>query len=76
MSVADIGLSWSKAELLVSLGKGRTFAVFQILWNCWVTKETFKICVIPGESSRAFSFQKQKVSHLGQWQSFSHAAMH
>ena len=46
MSVADIGLSWSKAEILVSLGKGRTFTVLQILGNCSVTKETFKVCVL------------------------------
>ena len=62
-------------QILVSLGTGRTFAVFQILGTYWVTKETFKICVITGVSSRAYSFENQQVSHLGQWQSFSHATM-
>ena len=75
MSVADIGLSWSKAELLVSLGKGRTFAVFQILWNCWVTKETFKVSVITCMSSKAYASKTKKASHLGYRQSFSHATM-
>ena len=60
MSVTDIGLSWSKAETLVSLGIGRTFAVFQILGTCRETKKTFKICVITGVSSRAYPFQNQK----------------
>ena len=46
ISVTDISLSWSKADILVSLGIRRTFAVFQILGTCWETKETFKICVI------------------------------
>ena len=40
----------SKAETLVSLGIGRTFADFQILEIDWMTKETFKICVITGVS--------------------------
>ena len=75
MSVTDIGLRWSVKYRLVSLGIGRTFAVFQILKTYWVTKETFKICVITGVSSRAYSFENQKVNHLGQWQSFSHAPM-
>ena len=42
MSVTDIGLSCSKGEILVCLGIGRTFAVFQILRTCWETKETSK----------------------------------
>ena len=58
--MTDIGLSWSKTEILVSLGIGRTFAVFQILGTCWETKETFQICVITGVSSRAYFFQNQK----------------
>ena len=42
MPVIDSCLRWSKAEILVSLGKGRTFAGFQILGTFWVTKESFK----------------------------------
>ena len=76
MSVTDIGLSWSKAEILVSLGIGRTFAVFQILGTCWETKETFKLCIIAGVSSRAYTPSKtKKAGHLGQWPPFSHALM-
>ena len=69
ISVTDIVLSWSETEILkilVSLGTGRTFAVFQILGTCWETKETFTICVITGVSSRAYSFQNQKGRSSGQ----------
>ena len=42
MPVIDICLRWSKAEILVSLGKGRKFAGFKIFGTFWVTKESFK----------------------------------
>ena len=72
MSVTDIGLSWSKAEILVTLGIGRTFAVFQILGTCWETWETFKICVLSQVLASGHTPSKtKKAGHLGQWQSFS-----
>ena len=54
----------SKAETLVSLGIGRTFADFQILEIDWMTKETFKICVITGVSQDKTMFYLESYTVL------------